>query len=190
MIGKSICVFAGSSFGIDPEFGEAARELGYLLATEGYKLIYGGASVGLMRAIADAALERGGTVIGVMPEFLIAKEVAHKGLTQMKITASMHERKKVMAELSDGFIALPGGLGTLEEFFEVLTWAQLALHSKPCGLLNVNGYYDSLLVFLDTAVDRGLLSANNRSFFLADSDVSRLVWRMAYHRPSLESKWL
>lgn len=190
VIGRTICVFAGSNVGFDEEFAQAARNLGATLAIQGYRLVYGGASVGLMGAVANAALQYGGTVVGVMPQFLIAKEVAHTGLSELKVTTSMHERKRVMAEMSDGFIALPGGLGTLEEFFEVLTWAQLALHPKPCGLLNVNGYYDALLGFLDTAVNRGLLSTSNRSLLLTDSDGTRLVQRMATHRPLVEAKWL
>lgn len=187
---KTICVFAGSNIGFDHEFAQAAHDLGELLAVQGHRLVYGGAKVGLMGTVADAALQRGGTVIGVMPRFLIAKELAHPGLSELKITTSMHERKRLMAEMSDGFIALPGGLGTLEEFFEVLTWAQLSLHPKPCGLLNVSGYYSGLLEFLDRAVDRGFLSANNRSLLLTDSDGPRLLERMATHRPSVEAKWL
>lgn len=187
---RTLCVFAGSSLGVDPAFVAAARRLGEALAVEGYGLVYGGASVGLMGAVADAALGRGGTVVGVMPEFLLAKEVAHNGLTELKVTASMHERKQVMAGMSDGFIALPGGFGTLEEFLEMVTWAQLGLHSKPCGLLNVNGYYDPLLVFLDTIVDRGLLSANNRALFLTDSDPGTLMHRMTDHRHAVTAKWL
>ncbi len=190
MRAKSICVFAGSSIGSDSAFAHAARSLGTMLATRGYTLVYGGASVGLMGVVADAALHCGGTVIGVIPRFLMAKEVAHAGLTRLTVTTSMHERKQVMAELSNGFIALPGSLGTIDEFFEVLTWAQLGLHAKPCGLLNVNGYYDSLLDFLDVAVLRGLLSVNNRSLFLTDSEVASLLLRMETHRPSIESKWM
>lgn len=190
MTGRTFCVFAGSNVGFDEEFAQAARTLGATLAVQGYRLVYGGASVGLMGAVADAALQCGGTVVGVMPQFLIAKEVAHRGLSELKVTTSMHERKRVMADMSDGFIALPGGLGTLEEFFEVLTWAQLALHPKPCGLLNVNRYYDALLEFLNSAVERGLLSTNNRSLLLTDSDAATLLQRMATHRPSVEPKWL
>jgi len=142
---RRLCVFTGSSAGVRPEYREAARDLGRLLAQRGIGLVYGGARVGLMGAVADAALEAGGVVIGVIPQGLVAKEIAHTGLTELRVVASMHERKAMMADLADGFVALPGGWGTLEEFFEVLTWAQLGLHAKPCGLLNVGGYFDGLL---------------------------------------------
>lgn len=187
---RSICVFAGSSSGSDPAFLQSALDLGRSLVSRGYGLVYGGASIGLMGRVADAVLSAGGRVVGVMPDFLAAKEIAHSGLTELKITTSMHERKDAMASLADGFIALPGGFGTLEEFFEVLTWAQLGLHAKPCGLLNVNGYYDSLLRFLDTTVERRLLRAENREMVLVSPNASGLLDQMqAYTAPAI-TKWI
>jgi uncharacterized protein (TIGR00730 family) len=187
---RSMCVFAGSSPGNDPAFATAATELGQALVARGYGLVYGGASIGLMGRIADTVLAAGGRVVGVMPDFLASKEIAHRGLTELQITTSMHERKDAMASLADGFIALPGGFGTLEEFFEVLTWLQLGLHAKPCGLLNVNGYYDSLLRFLDTALERRLLRMENRETVLVASDAKSLLDRMqAYTAPAVP-KWV
>jgi uncharacterized protein (TIGR00730 family) len=185
-----ICVFAGSNPGNDPAFLEAASDLGRELVTRGYGLVYGGASVGLMGRIADTVLSGGGEVVGVMPDFLVAKEIAHPGLTQLKITRSMHERKDVMASLVDGFVALPGGFGTLEEFFEVVTWAQLALHAKPCGLVNANGYYDSLLRFLDTAVERRLLRQENRELILVAPEAADLLDQMQRYVARGATKWI
>jgi uncharacterized protein (TIGR00730 family) len=186
----SICVFAGSSPGRDPALLESASALGRALVSRGYGLVYGGASIGLMGRVADTVLSAGGQVIGVMPDFLAAHEIAHRSLTELKITTSMHERKDTMASLSDGFIALPGGFGTLEEFFEVITWAQLGLHAKPCGLLNVNGYYDSLLRFLDTAVENRLLRQENRDMVLVATTADALLDRMqAYAAPTI-TKWI
>jgi uncharacterized protein (TIGR00730 family) len=150
-------VFAGSSSGARPEYRDAAAALGRALAARRITAIYGGAHVGLMGAMADAALDASGRVIGVIPAVLVGKELAHAGLTELRVTASMHERKATMADLSDGFVALPGGLGTWEEFFEILTWTQLGLHRKPCGLLNVAGYFDPLLAFLRHAVAEGFV---------------------------------
>lgn len=183
-------MFAGSNSGDDPAFLEAASDLGRVLVTRGYGLVYGGASVGLMGRIADTVLSAGGPVVGVMPEFLLTKEIAHPGLTALKITRSMHERKDVMGSLADGFVALPGGFGTLEEFFEVVTWAQLALHAKPCGLLNVNGYYDSLLRFLDTAVERRLLRPENRELILVAPKATELLDLMQAYVPRGATKWI
>src|SRR5262245_27053195 len=160
---KSICVFAGSNTGGDPALARAAEALGTEIAARGYGLVYGGASIGLMAAVAKSALDAGGHVVGVIPDFLLAKEIAHERLSELKVVSSMHERKALMARLSSGFIALPGGFGTVEEFFEVLTWAQLGLHPHPCGLLNVNGYYDALLTFLDHTVAQRLLRPQNRA---------------------------
>jgi len=190
MAQNSICVFAASSPGSDPAFAAAARELGAALVSRGYGLVYGGASVGLMGAVADSVLEAGGRVIGVMPDFLVAKEIAHKHISELKITASMHERKTVMASLANGFVALPGGFGTLEEFFEVLTWGQLALHGKPCALLNVSGYYDSLLAFLDSAVTKRLLRAENRALVLVSSNVGELLDQVQAYAPPATTKWI
>src|SRR5262249_19565137 len=148
---KSIGVFCGSSFGAKPEYTAAAREVGALLARRGIALVYGGGKVGLMGVVADAALAEGGRVIGVIPQLLMKKEVAHAGLTELRVVASMTERKLLMGELSDAFIALPGGIGTLDEFFEVWTWTQLGLQTKACGLLNVDGFFDPLIEFLDRA---------------------------------------
>ncbi len=187
---RSICVFCGSSAGNDPALLLSAETLGRTLVSRGYGLVYGGASIGLMGRVADTVLGAGGRVIGVMPDFLATKEIAHRCLTELKITRSMHERKDTMASLADGFIALPGGFGTLEEFFEVLTWAQIGLHAKPCGLLNVNGYYDSLLRFLDTAIERGLLRAENRELILVASEPNSLLDQMeAYAAPAV-TKWI
>ena len=152
-----ICVFTGSSDGRRPAYTDAATRLGRALVAQGYELVYGGARVGLMGAVADAVLGAGGRVIGVIPQALVEREVAHTGLSELRVVASMHERKALMAELSDGFIAMPGGWGTLEELFEVITWHQLGLHRKPIGLLNVDGYYDALLAFLRQAHDDGFV---------------------------------
>jgi uncharacterized protein (TIGR00730 family) len=190
MTDRSLCVFAGSSPGSDPAFAVAARALGQALVARGYGLVYGGARVGLMGIVADTVLAAGGRVTGVIPEFLVGKEIAHPGLTDLRITTSMHERKDTMACLSQGFIALPGGIGTLEEFFEVLTWEQLGLHAKPCALLNVNGYYDSLLAFLDHAVSHRLLSQESRATVLVDTDVSSLLDRMQSYTSTPHAKWI
>jgi uncharacterized protein (TIGR00730 family) len=190
MPAKSICVFAGSSPGNDPAFAVAARSLGAGLVSRGYGLVYGGASIGLMGMVADAVLAAGGRVVGVMPEFLATKEIVHTGLSELRITASMHERKQAMAELSNGFVALPGGFGTIEEFFEVLTWAQLGLHAKPCALLNVSGYYDSLLAFVDTAVKAQLLRPENRATVLVAPDPSSLLDTMEAWTAPAVTKWI
>jgi uncharacterized protein (TIGR00730 family) len=187
---RSICVFAGSSPGNDPALLAAASDLGNALVGRGYGLVYGGASIGLMGRVADAVLAAGGRVVGVIPDFLLANEIAHRGLTELKITTSMHERKDTMASLSDGFIALPGGFGTLEEFFEVLTWAQLGLHAKPCGLLNVNGYYDFLLRFIDTAVERQFLKPKNREMVLVAAEAQSLLDRMQACTAPAITKWI
>lgn len=187
---KRVCVFCGSSPGINPVYMETARQVGRLLAERGMGLVYGGGSVGLMGAVADGALEAGGEVIGIIPEAMAGTEVAHYGLYDLRIVASMHERKAQMAELSDGFMALPGGIGTFEEFFEVLTWAQLRLHRKPCALLNVAGYYDPVLTLLDHAVAERFLRPQHRQTVLTDTDPSRLLDAMAAYEPPQVDKWI
>jgi uncharacterized protein (TIGR00730 family) len=174
---RRICVFTGSRGGSRSEYADAARRLGRLLVERGCGLVYGGGNVGLMSEIADAVLEQRGQVIGVIPELLVDKELAHRGLTELRIVKSMHERKAVMAELSDGFMGLPGGIGTMEEFFEVLSWAQLDLHDKPCGLLNVSGYYLHLIRFLDRAVEEGFLKPKHRSLLIVEEEPDRLLDR-------------
>ena len=187
---KRLCVFCGSSTGDMPAYAEAARTLGTALAMQRIGVVYGGASVGLMGAVADAALEAGGEVIGVIPEALVRKEVAHAGLTELRVVGSMHERKALMAELSDGFIALPGGLGTLEELFEVWTWAQLGYHAKPCALLNVDGFYDPLIAFLDSVAQRRFLKPAHRDMLVVASDCEALLARLAAYRPPDVGKWI
>src|SRR4030095_877498 len=172
---KRICVFAGSHSGLQTEYLAAARELGHVLARQEVGLVYGGARVGLMGALAGARLAERGHVTGVIPEALVAKEVAHDGLSDLRVVGSMHARKAVMAELADGFIALPGGWGTLEEFFEVLTWAQLGHHPKPCGLLNVRGFFDRLLSFIDHAIDERFVRRENRSMVIVSSSPGTLL---------------
>jgi uncharacterized protein (TIGR00730 family) len=187
---RSVCVYCGSSAGDRPEYVDAARALGHTLAQRGIELIYGGAQVGLMGHVANAVLERGGRVIGVIPQMLVRKEIAHAGLTALHVTASMHERKQKMADLSEGFIALPGGIGTFEELFEIWTWGQLGLHRRPCGLLNVAGYYDDLVRFLDHATASGFIRAEQRAMLSVESDVDALLARFdAYAAPAVE-KWL
>ncbi len=192
---QRLCVFCGSNAGHDPRYRNAAEALGRLLAGRGIELVYGGGNVGLMGIIADACLAAGGTVIGVIPEALLGKEVAgrhvdHRALTRLEVVASMHARKARMAELADGFIALPGGFGTFEEFCEILTWGQLGFHVKPTGLLNVNGFYDPLLAMFDRAVEDGFLRAENRAMALAAGDGESLLAAMAAYRPEPVSKWL
>ena len=183
-----ICVFCGSSPGRIPAYAEAAAGLGRLLAERGIGLVYGGATVGTMGVIADAALEAGGEVHGVIPTQLFEREVAHTGLTQLHEVDNMHQRKALMEELADGFIALPGGAGTLEELFEVWTWSQLGLHSKPIGLLDVEGYYSRMIPFLDHMVAEGFLSDRYRDAIQIDADPTTLLQKMATVRPP-EPKW-
>ena len=192
---QRICVFCGSNAGNNPVYRAEAEKLGRLLAARSIELVYGAGNIGLMGAVADACLEAGGTVIGVIPEALMGKEVAgravdHRALTRIEVVDSMHTRKARMAELADGFIALPGGFGTFEEFCEILTWGQLGFHVKPMGLLNVNGFYDPLLSLFERAVGEGFLRAQNRAMALADTDIERLLAQMAAYRPEPVSKWL
>lgn len=178
----SICVFCGSSSGSDPDFKFVAKELGTLLADQEIALVYGGAKIGIMGQVAEAALDNDGAVIGVIPEFLKIKEVVHTGLSKLIVNKNMHERKMKMQELSDGFISLPGGFGTLEELFEILTWGQLGLHKKPIGLLNVNGYYDDLLRLFQTMVGKGLLKENHLRLLLVDTSAQGLLNKMRNYR--------
>jgi uncharacterized protein (TIGR00730 family) len=187
---KRVCVFAGSSAGSRDEYQDAARALGRTLAERGIGLVYGGARVGLMGIIADATLTAGGQAIGVIPAALVAREIAHEGLTELRIVSSMHERKALMADLSDAFIAVPGGWGTLEEFFEVLTWAQLGLHRKPCGLLNVLGYFDGLLSFLEHAVGERFLRREYASMIAVAASPAELLDRLGSYAPPAVEKWI
>jgi len=187
---KRICVFCGSSRGGDPTFVKAAGAMGKTLAGRGLGLVYGGGNVGLMGAVADAALSADGEVIGVIPEALEEKELAHRGVTELRVVKSMHERKAMMADLADGFVALPGGFGTFEEFCEILTWSQLGIHRKPAGMLNVAGYYDPLLAMFDRAVESRLLSRSNRGLVLCETSPERLLDLMAAFEPGDSEKWL
>src|SRR5262245_59107787 len=185
-----ICVFTGSRPGAQLQYREAARELGRTLAERKIGLVYGGAQVGLMGSLADAVLEAGGQVTGVIPESLVAKEIAHHGLSTLRIVASMHERKALMADLADGFIALPGGWGTLEEFFEVLTWGQLGLHRKPCGLLNVGGFFDGLLSFIDHSIAEGFVRREHRSMVLVADTPNAMLEAFGGYAPPTVEKWI
>jgi uncharacterized protein (TIGR00730 family) len=186
----TVCVFCAASPGVQPIYVEQAAAMGRLLAESGRRLVYGGGRTGLMGALADAALNAGGEVIGIMPRHLVEREVAHVGLTELHVVTSMHERKALLAELSDGFLAMPGGLGTLEELFEVWTWGQLGLHRKPYGLLEVNGFFAPLLHFLDHAVTEGFIRQEYRDLLVVDDDAPGLLTRMeAMHPPALP-RWL
>jgi uncharacterized protein (TIGR00730 family) len=185
-----ICVYAGSNPGADPAYAEAAADLARLLAGRGIGVVYGGGKVGLMGILADSALAAGGEVIGVIPQDLMDREIGHAELTELHVVASMHERKALMAELSDAFVALPGGAGTLEELIEVYTWSQLGLHDKPMGVLNVNGYYDGLAALLDHAVQEGFLRAEHRAAMHAEPTAEALLARFEGWRPSGKAKWL
>ena len=187
---KRVCVFAGSRPGVRQQYEANAAEFGRVLAARNIGLVYGGARVGLMGALADAVLNAGGEVTGVIPSALVTKEIAHDGLTDLRVVSSMHERKATMADLADAFVALPGGWGTWEEFFEVLTWGQLGLHRKPCGLLNVHGYFDPLLAFIRHSVDEGFVRAENASMIsVADSSEVLLDLLDSYESPVVE-KWI
>ncbi len=187
---KFICVFCGSSMGSDPLFEQTARQLGKYLAENNIILVYGGGSRGLMGVIANEVLTHGGEAIGVIPEFMDKLEVAHGDLTELHIVDSMHSRKQKMADLSDGFVTLPGGMGTLDETVEILTWAQLGLHKKPVGLLNVAGYFDPLIQYMDHMVESGFLKASNRKLSVVDSTVAGLIHQMeSYEAPELAA-WL
>lgn len=187
---RRICVFCGSSSGSRPEYRAVAEELGAELVRRKIGLVYGGGNVGLMGVLADSVLNAGGEAVGVIPQNLMAREVGHKGLTKLHVVRSMHERKALMADLADAFIALPGGFGTLEEFCETVTWSQLGLHAKPCGLLNVEGYYSPLLAMFDHAVQEHFLKPENRALVLARDSVAELLQGLEEWRPVSVEKWL
>jgi len=187
---ERICVFCGSSSGTHPSYTHAAATVGRLLAQQGTELVYGGGNVGLMGTVADSCLTHGGRVLGVIPQLLVDKEVAHTGLTELRIVGSMHERKALMADLSDAFIVLPGGFGTWEEFCEILTWSQLGIQSKACALLNVNGYYNPLLQMADNAVTEGFLRPIHRDLLLSDDDPARLLDRLNTYVVPTADKWI
>lgn len=186
----SLCVYCGSSPGRQPAYLDAARALAEALVRRGVGLVYGGARVGVMGALADAALAAGGTVTGVIPRALAGKEIAHDGLSELIVTESMHARKTIMAERSDACIALPGGIGTLEELFEAWTWTQLGFHRKPCGVLNTLGYFDALIRFVDHSVAEGYLKQTHRDILLVDADPDTLLDRLERYEPPLIPKWL
>jgi hypothetical protein len=190
MMLRRVCVFCGSSLGGRPVYARTAQDLGKLLAQRGLELVYGGSNVGLMGALADACLTHGGRVIGVIPKAIAKKEVAHKGLTELHVVDSMHERKALMADFADAFIAMPGGYGTWDEFCEVLTWSQLGLQRKACAVLNVNSYYDPLLAMADRAVEHGFLRSTHRELLLADTDPCRLLDRLTSCMIPAVEKWI
>jgi uncharacterized protein (TIGR00730 family) len=185
-----ICIFCGSSTGVRSEYADAAKAMGQALLRRRIGLVYGGGCVGLMGTVADAVMGGGGEVIGVIPEALVTRELAHGDITQLIIVHSMHDRKAKMAELADAFIALPGGYGTFEEFCEILTWAQLGLHRKPCGILNVNNYYEPLLRLFDNAVAEGFLRPGNRRLVIEETDPSRLLDMLETYIPPQTEKWI
>ncbi|MDR3668933.1 MAG: TIGR00730 family Rossman fold protein [Ignavibacteriaceae bacterium] len=189
---KRVCVFCGSSFGVNPAYAKAANDLGNAIAKRNICLVYGGARVGLMGEIASTVIRAKGEVIGVIPKDLVEKEVAHGNLSDLRIVGSMHERKSLMAELSDGFIALPGGFGTIEEIFEVITWAQLSFHDKPCGFLNINGYYDHLIKFLDHSLEENFIVPEHRAMIIIDDDPESLLDKfLNYVPPKIDkAKWI
>lgn len=187
---KRICVFCGSNGGSDPVYLETAGKVGEFLARENIELVYGGGRVGLMGKVADTVLNNGGRVTGAIPAALDKKEIAHKGLTELFVVGSMHERKALMAEIADGFIALPGGFGTFEEFCEIVTWAQLGIHQKPCALLNVNGFYDHLIAQIDFSVAQNFISAEHRRLVIVESDIEKLYEQMKNFQPPTTEKWL
>jgi uncharacterized protein (TIGR00730 family) len=186
-----ICVFCGSSPGADPEYARAARQLGLALVERKIQLVYGGGRIGLMGRLARTVMDAGGSVVGVIPRQLVERELAFKQVSELRVVGSMHERKALMAELADGFIALPGGLGTIEELFEVLTWAQLGMHSRPCGLIDVAGYYRRLMDFVDHAVEQRFVESQHRDMLLVDTDPARLLGRFKEYQPPIvdKAKW-
>lgn len=186
----NICVFCGSSSGKEPVYLDAARTLGREIARRGWGIVYGGAHVGLMGAVADEALAAHGNVAGVIPKGLVDRELAHAGLTSIHVVNTMHERKAMMADLADAFVAMPGGYGTLDEFFEILTWAQLGIHRKPCAMLNTRGFFDPLLKYLDGAVEAGFLKPAHRELFLVETEPAALLERLPGFSPTVTHKWM
>lgn len=187
---RTVCVFCGSSEGVREEYREAARGLGAALAAHGVRLVFGGGRVGLMGVVADAVMEAGGEAVGVMPEALIEKEIGHEGLTELRVVGTMHERKATMSDLADAFVTLPGGYGTFEEFLEMLTWAQLGLHQKPCGLLDAAGFYAPLVSFFDHAVREGFVRPEYRSLVLLEDDPERMLGLLDGYTPFGAEKWV
>jgi uncharacterized protein (TIGR00730 family) len=187
---RRLCVFCGSNAGHDPAYRAVAVEVGQFLARQGIGIVYGGGRIGLMGAVADAALAAGGEVIGVIPQALMDREIGHAGLTELRVVGSMHERKASMADLSDGFVALPGGIGTLEELFEMWTWAQLGLHRKPCGLIEVTGFFAPLLTFLDRLVMTGFVRPEHRAMLLESGSPEDLLARFLAYQPPEIPKWI
>lgn len=185
-----LCVFCGSNTGADPAYAQAARRLGQIFARQATTLVYGGGSIGLMGVLADAVLEHGGRVIGVIPQALEARELGHRSIPELYVVDTMHERKAKMAALATGFVALPGGMGTLDEFCEIVTWAQLGIHDKPCALLNVAGYFDPFIRFIDQAVEQRFLKPEHRTMMLVDDDPEQLLERMRAFRPVAVPKWI
>lgn len=187
---KRICVFCGSSAGEDPRYLEAADRFGQILAREAIELVYGGSRVGMMGRLAAATLQAGGRVVGIIPGAVMNRELAHQELTELRVVKSMHERKSEMAQLSDAFVALPGGLGTIEAFFELLTWAQLGLHRKPCAVLDVAGYFQPLVRFLDHVTREGFMARPHRELVLVEEDPEELVRRMRVYQPPSIPRWI
>ncbi len=187
---KSLCVYCGSSVGRDTVYADAACSLARVMVERGIRLVFGGGSVGIMGAVADEVLRLGGEAVGVIPQALMRKELAHAGLTEMHVTPSMHARKTLMAELSDAFVALPGGIGTFEELFEVWTWGQLGFHDKPCAILNVGGYYDRLVEFLDHASAEEFVRPVHRGMLIVESDPELLLERFSAYQPPAQPKWV
>ena len=187
---RRVCVFCGASPGDDPQFADVARALGHELVARGIGLVFGGGSVGLMGVVADAVLDAGGEAIGVIPEALDRREIAHRGLVDLRVVGSMHERKAAMASLSDSFVLLPGGFGSLDEFVEALTWNQLGIHAKPCGIVNVGGYYDLLVAWIDAAVERRFVRAEHRAALTVDGDIARVLDGLAAATVEYTAKWI
>jgi uncharacterized protein (TIGR00730 family) len=187
---NNICIYCGSSAGSKPDYATSAQVLAKELVRRNIGLIYGGSNVGIMAVVANSVLEIGGKAIGVIPEALVSKELAHRGLTKLHVTKSMHERKSLMAELADGFVALPGGIGTMEEIFEMWTWAQLGFHQKPCGLLNVSGYFDKLGEFLDHMVQEQFVKLPHREMLIIESEPAKIIDRFQQYVPPIVAKWI